>query len=172
MDKKSEQLLNDVILYKDKIWALVYSIIRDYHLSQDTLQEICVFIVSNPDKYDSSKKFLPWALGVARFKCYEAVRKYNKQLDLIEDEVIDKIQDDLVELERDDESRISALEECLQTVNEKHRKILMLKYVDKMTAESIAEKIGRTPIATYSLLQRTRIIIAGCIRRKLALGDT
>lgn len=170
MDKKSEQLLNDVILYKDKIWALVYSIIRDYHLSQDALQEICVFIVSNPEKYDSSKKFLPWALGVARLKSFETIRKHKKQIYIVDDEVVDMIEEDLVDLERDDESRISALEECLKAVNEKHRKILMLKYVEKMTAETIAEKIGRTPIATYSLLQRTRIIISGCIRKKLALG--
>ncbi|MCM8542065.1 MAG: sigma-70 family RNA polymerase sigma factor [Lentisphaeraceae bacterium] len=167
MDKKSEQLLQDVIFYKDKIWALVYSIIRDYHISQDTLQEICVFIVSNPEKYDSSKKFLPWALGVARFKSFEAVRKAQKQLDLIEDDVLDKIQDDLSDFNRDEESRISALEECLDEVSEDHQKILMMKYVDKLTAEAIAEKIKRTPIATYSLLQRTRIIISNCIRRKL-----
>lgn len=171
MDEKTQQLLNDVILHKDRIKALVYSIIRDYHLSQDTLQEVCVFIVSNPDKYDSSKKFLPWALGVARLKAFEAVRKSQKQLALVEDDVIEKIQEDLVDLERDDEVRLSALEECLKVVNEKHRKILTLKYVDKMTAETIAEKIGRTPIATYSLLQRTRITIAGCIRRKLALAE-
>ena len=142
MDKKSEQLLNDVILHKDRIGALVCSIIRDYHLSQDTLQEICVFIVSNPDKFDSSKKFLPWALGVARFKSYEAVRKYNKQLDVVDDEVINMIQEDLIDLERDNETRIAALEECLDAVNEKHRKILTLKYVDKLSSEKIADKIG------------------------------
>ena len=169
MDKKSEQLLNDVILYKDKIWAMVYSIMRDYHLSEDVVQEVCFFIVNNPEKYDQSRKFLPWALGIARFKSFEAVRKSEKQADLLEDDILEKIQNDLVNMERDDDHRINALQSCLQEVSQENKQILMMKYVEKLSAQNIALKIDRTPTATFSLLQRLRTTVASCINKKINL---
>ena len=167
VDKKAEKLLSDVILYKDKIWALVYSILKDYHLSEDVVQEVCFFIANTPDKYDESRPFLPWAMGVARFKAYEAVRKAEKQAASLEDDVLEKLQNDLVELERDEDARILALQNCLSEVSTENKQIMMMKYVEKLSAQNIADKINRTPVATFSLLQRLRASIASCINKKV-----
>ena len=167
LNNKSQRLLNDVIQYKDKMWALVYSILKDYHLSEDVVQEVSFFIVNNPEKYDESRPFLPWALGIARFKAFEAVRKSEKQAALLEDDILEKIQNDLIEFERDEDTRISALQNCLTEVSDENRRILIMKYVEKLSAQSIAEKIDRTPTATFSLLQRLRTSLATCINRKV-----
>lgn len=171
MNNKSQTLLNGVIQYKDKIWALIYSILRDYHLSEDVVQEVCFFIVNNPDKYDEKRPFLPWALGIARFKAFEAVRRSEKQATLLNDDILERIQNDLVEFERDEDVRISALQNCLTEVSQENKKILMMKYVEKLSAQTIAEKIDRTPTATFSLLQRLRTTLATCINKKIKLAN-
>lgn len=168
MDRIQDQLLSEVLQHKDRIWSYIFSIVRDYHLSEDVLQEVCLFLVNSPDKFDSSKKFLPWALGIARNKSFEAIRKNQRQGTLLEDDILKKLQETITTIHREDDVRLEALQKCLGQISEENRELMTMKYVNKFSAEKIAGLINRSRTATFSLLQRVRASLAGCISRGMA----
>ena len=170
MEKKAEQLLSQFLQNKDNLWSFVYSIVRDYHLSEDVLQEVCFTIMNNAEKFDLERPFLPWAFGIAKNKSYEAIRKSEKQATLLDDNILEKLQNDLISISRQENIRLSALQMCLKEVSNENRSILMMKYVEKLSAQNISERIKRTETATFSLLQRLRNTLANCIGKKINLG--
>ena len=171
MSNTSDYLLGNVIRDKDRIWSYIFSITRDYHLSEDVLQEVCLFLVNAADKYDPSRPFLPWALGIARNKSYEAIRACEKQASLLNDDVLKKLQDSLIIMSRDENVRLEALQRCMNEISEENRKIMTMKYVDKFSADKIAGLINRSRTATFSLLQRLRASLAGCVGNKVKEGN-
>ncbi len=58
-----------------KAHAVVLSYIRstviDFHRAEDVLQETAGTVAEKFSEYDSSRPFLPWALGIARSKIVE-----------------------------------------------------------------------------------------------------
>ncbi len=46
--------------------AFVLSIIPDFHQAEDVLQQVAVVLVREFGQFDTSRPFLPWALGIAR----------------------------------------------------------------------------------------------------------
>jgi len=168
MESVKDQLLSDVLHYKDRIWSYIFSIVRDYHLSEDVLQEVCLFLVNSAEKYDSSKSFLPWALGVARNKSYEAIRKNQKQGTLLEDNILKKLQETITNINREENIRLEALQKCLTQISDENRELMTMKYVQRFSAEKISKIINRSRTATFSLLQRVRTTLAGCINRGAA----
>lgn len=165
MENTKDKLLSDVLHFKDRIWSYIFSIVRDYHLSEDVLQEVCLFLVNSADKYDSSRSFLPWALGVARNKSYEAIRKNQRQGTLLEDNILKKLQETISNINREENVRLEALQKCLSQISEENRDLMTMKYIERFSAEKIAGIINRSRTATFSLLQRIRTSLAGCINR-------
>ncbi|MCM8539050.1 MAG: sigma-70 family RNA polymerase sigma factor [Lentisphaeraceae bacterium] len=168
MDNIKDKLLSEVLHYKDRIWSYIFSIVRDYHLSEDVLQEVCLFLVNSSDKYDTSRSFLPWALGIARNKSYEAIRKNQRQGTLLEDNILKKLQETITNINREENIRLEALQKCLSQISEENRDIMTMKYVNRFSAEKIAKMINRSRTATFSLLQRVRTSLAGCVNKGIA----
>ena len=46
--------------------AFVLSIIPDFHQAEDVLQQVAVVLVREFGQFDTSRPFLPWALGIAQ----------------------------------------------------------------------------------------------------------
>ncbi|MCM8527838.1 MAG: sigma-70 family RNA polymerase sigma factor [Lentisphaeraceae bacterium] len=168
MDNIKDQLLSEVLHYKDRIWSYIFSIVRDYHLSEDVLQEVCLFLVNSSEKYDTSRAFLPWALGIARNKSYEAIRKNQRQGTLLEDSILKKLQETITNINREENVRLEALQKCLNEISEENRDIMTMKYVQRFSADKIAKLINRSRTATFSLLQRVRTSLAGCVNKGMA----
>lgn len=165
MEDIKDHLLSEVLHYKDRIWSYIFSIVRDYHLSEDVLQEVCLFLVNSSDKFDSSRAFLPWALGIARNKSYEAIRKNQRQGTLLEDNILKKLQETISNINREENVRLEALQKCLGQISQENRELMTMKYVQRLSAEKIAGMINRSRTATFSLLQRIRTSLAGCINK-------
>ena len=67
MDQKStEQLARLWTQSQSVVSSYVLSLVRDFHLAEDILQQVAVILVREFEKYDPSRPFLPWALGFAK----------------------------------------------------------------------------------------------------------
>lgn len=167
----SNDLLQQLMEHRSRLWALAYSIVRDYHMAGDVIQEVCIKVGKNADKYDPSRPLLGWALTITRNAALEALRKQKRQACPMEDETLTALQDKLVEMpERDESQRFFALKNCLGRVSPENREVLEKMYLDKVSVAEIAQKIKRTEKATNSLLQRLRASMAKCIDGVLREG--
>ena len=170
--KKSEKfILKELMANRNKLWAMAYSITRDFHMTEDILQETSIAVIQNARKYNPDRPFLAWALGITRNQALKAVNKSSRHPYVMSNEILEKIEDKLASDEPAIEDfRYPALKECLMEMSPENRRVLKMKYIEKMSAEQIALHVQRTETATFSLLQRLRVSLAKCIKSKLNNG--
>ena len=171
MKKLEQYLLKELMANRNKLWAMAYSITRDFHMTEDILQETSIAVIQYADRFYEDRPFLPWALGIARNQALKAVNKSSRTPYSMSNDIIERLEEKLIvdETEENDD-RFTALKQCLMEMSEENRKVLKMKYIDKVSAEKIAVQVQRTETATFSLLQRLRLSLAKCIKGKILRG--
>ncbi|GEQ85917.1 RNA polymerase sigma factor SigK [Patiriisocius marinistellae] len=62
-------------LYSEALYGIVYSVVRDSDLAEETLQDVFIKIWNNSKSYDINKgRFFTWALNIARNTSIDATR--------------------------------------------------------------------------------------------------
>jgi len=148
--------------------AFVHGHVRDFHDSEDLLQEIACTVADRFRSYDAQRPFTPWALGIARFKILEYYRKQQRAFPLLEGEVADEAIEVFVDEAGELSSFRAALQRCIVRLTKRSRLLLELRYVHDMKPKSIARYLGFTPGATRTALHKIRSALSDCIDRVLA----
>jgi len=79
----------------------IRSTVTDFHRAEDLLQETAGTVVEKFSEYDSSKPFLPWALGIARNKVLDALRKSTRDRLVFDESVVTQLSMTYAELQVD-----------------------------------------------------------------------
>ena len=171
MKKLEKYLLKELMANRNKLWAMAYSITRDFHMTEDILQETSIAVIQYADRFNEDRPFLPWALGITRNQALKAVNKSSRSPFSMSNDIIEKLEEKLITDEKqEDDERFEALKQCLLEMSEENRSVLRMKYIEKVSAEKIASQVQRTETATFSLLQRLRLSLAKCIKGKILRG--
>jgi RNA polymerase sigma-70 factor (ECF subfamily) len=149
--------------------AYVLSLVRDFHLMEDVLQEVAVTAWRSYDAYDPSRSFLAWVLGIARHKSIDVVRAKKASVLLPEDVMHQLAQDASVVSEELIERR-KALAGCIQKLTPTLRSILQLRVDGNLGVQEISSREGKSPNAVRKMLARARSFLAECTGRTLTLG--
>ena len=71
--------------------SFVHTSIRDRGQAEDLLQEIAMTLLRKFADYDSSKAFLPWAMGVAKFAILGSRRDYARSRLVFDEALLERI---------------------------------------------------------------------------------
>jgi RNA polymerase sigma-70 factor, ECF subfamily len=150
----------------DVLYGFVFARVGgDEAAAEDIVQETFLEAVRSAHTFRGEAAVRTWLCAIARRRLarhYEAERRHEMAqsgLRLVEGE---GDVDAAVDIDRRDEvvralGRLPAL----------HRQVLVLKYLDEQSVESIATELGRSRVQVQSLLQRART----GLRRALEEGD-
>jgi len=119
--------------------------------AQDLTQEAWVRFVDQVKAGRADGLDVRWLIAVARNRYidqWRRTRKLESKLGLVWNATRDCDNDDAV-------TREQVLEQ-LGKLDDDHRIVLMMRYIDGLPVEQIATSISRTTTATYSLLARAR----------------
>jgi RNA polymerase sigma-70 factor (ECF subfamily) len=146
--------------------SFILAIVPDFHQSEDVLQQVAVVLVREYERYDSSKPFLPWALGIARnvaLKSRRDVARRSKHL--VNDTLLDRIQ---LAFEEKDDSLLEMRKYLRQCLTKQPRKVLELlhhRYALDLSPAHVATNMGVTSGAVRAMLHRARQALRRCIKR-------
>ncbi len=148
---KSQDFEKAVILYKDKLFNYLFWMTGDRFEAEDLLQETFLRYFKYGDSVDNPKA---WLFRVARnlFLKREKKRMRETSLELIEPAPVSPCI--VYELERE-ELRKKVREE-LQKLRKHHKEILILRYMEGLSYEEIAEITGENLGTVKSRLNRAR----------------
>ncbi len=151
------------------VFAFIRSTVRDFHRSEDVMQEVAATVAEKFDQYDRERPFPPWVIGIARNEVLAYLRKHTNDRHVFDDETVGKIADVYVEAEVEGEfsEMRSALEACMEQVKGRARKILELRYVRNQTPAAISKGTGMTANAVSVMLHRIRQALRECVRSQL-----
>lgn len=166
-----EKVVGEFVKCHSRLWAMAQAITRDYHLTEDVLQEVSLVLIKKRDQFDPSRSFVAWALGITRLQAFKILDKRAKKTSHLDEETLDILENLVAEQKSSyHEDRLVALRSCLSRMTQKNYQIMQMKYVQKLSARDLAEKIERTETATHSLLQRIRKQMQACISSRLMEG--
>lgn len=145
-----------VELYKDKVYLICYRMLGNTHEAEDLTQETFLRAYVNIDRYNINRKFSTWIYRIATNLCIDRIRK--KKPDFSLDAQIKGTdgltmysqlssprslpEDEVVEMEIQD-----IVQKAIMNLPEKYRTVVVLKYIEELSLQEIAE-ILEMPIGT------------------------
>lgn len=151
--------------------ALVHAVINDRTAAEDLIQETAMALIGAMERYNPERSFTAWALGVARNKVHDHLRKQYRQGDpLVNAQLLDSLLDTAVAMEREPDEQhqwLEALRECMSGVEGRKWDLLRLHYQDEMPPREIAERLALTPGHVSVLLNRLRAGLKRCVEQRM-----
>ena len=160
--------------YQNDIFRFCLHYVKRIDVAQEMAQQTFVRVYTARERFDSSRKFKPWVLCIARNLCLNEIkRKKALSMETLE-EYASAARDESGDVlrfsgEGPDEvlmanERRQLLERALDELDEEAREIVTLRFFEHMAARDIAGVIGSTEGAVRTKLHR---ILAG-LRKKYA----
>jgi RNA polymerase sigma-70 factor, ECF subfamily len=166
-EDRTKRFIALLTAHQRDLYLYINTLLLGDSATADVLQNTNLELWKQFKQFDDTRAFLPWAY---RFAFYQvlAFRKSRRRSRLV-------LTDNLVELInniyiRDDtpaDSRLSALQICLQKLDAPQSQLIRERYVDKMTVRTIAARLGGTANQVSARLYRIRQSLSRCIRETL-----
>jgi len=119
--------------HADYAYKLCYSILKNEASAQDAVQEAFIRAYRKWETYDKNKPFRPWLSRILVNECYRILEKEKKVIHLEFDESASSSKESLSFDEHDD------LDKAISSLDDEQRIPLILKYIDDLTNEEIAD---------------------------------
>ncbi len=170
------ELIEAVFAWRDLLSAYAFSILRDWHLAEDVVQDSFLHAGERIGTGEINGELLPWLRGVVRLKCFEMIRAQKRETATPEEVLAEAILDGDDSIWNDDAARrlrdqLSALRVCLDDLPTPARHLLQSFYVDGKPGQEIAAELGKSHDSVRAQLYYLRGKLRSCIESKLNNGD-
>ena len=149
--------------------AYLLTIVQDYHLAEDILQETSTIVAARWEQ-EEIRDFWSFSREVARRQALVAIRKLQNQPVSLSEEALDMVHAAFEELGSDpDESRVTALNGCMQKLPRRWMRILNLRYWEGEKINAIALKMKIHANVISVTINRAKSRLADCVSASLAM---
>ena len=174
---RGDQQAWDLIVtrYWRKVFNVAYKFVGRHDLAEDLTQDVFLKIFKALGTFDRRANFQTWLISVSRNLCidhYRSVRKerelVDRSLDSSEVSAVSGEPDALLTLERGD--RRARLHDALAQLPDTLRTAVMLRDIQELTYQEIADKLALPEGTVKSRINRGRKELARQIRRTMPDG--
>ena len=159
------------VKHEPSLRAYARSIVPDWHLVDEAMQESSVVMWQKRDQLQDESGFAPWAKVILRFKCLKQIEKLRFERPLLSDSMIATLSSRSEEKTAVVEAeRASAFQKCFSQLSPEHQKLLLAPHTQQLSVKTIAEKKNRTVNSLYKAMGRIRKKLTSCIRQRLVAG--
>ncbi len=156
---------------RPRLRAFLYSLIADYSAADDLTQETCLVLWEKRDEYDPQKNFQSWAFQIAFYQAQNFRRKTARRQsrELPSESLMEKMANTAAEAfsgAQDDDSRKQALLICLDKLTDSHKTLILSRYQDGISLESLSDSEGLKRNAIAQKLFRIRRTLLKCIQKQ------
>ncbi len=171
MDQQS-QLTTEFLANRHSLFAFIYGLVRNTHDAEDLFQEVWLRFseaLRNGAQIDDQAK---WSRGTARNLVLHYWRHRRTDRLVVDDELLDLVELAFAEQAANQDywlARQQALHECLESLPERSKYLLRLKYERGLSAQDVADDLMQSVAAVFMALSRVRQTLRDCARKKLKL---
>jgi RNA polymerase sigma-70 factor (ECF subfamily) len=157
--------------HQTQLFSYIYSLVRDLDDAEDLFQQTSLVLWHKYDQFDSSRSFVAWACGVARFEVSNYLRARSRRRLYFTDALNLLLVDAQSELADDpQEARRDALAGCMKKLRRRDQELLETCYDPSIRIPDVARTWGRSTQSIHNSLRRIRRALFDCVRRSLAEG--
>jgi RNA polymerase sigma-70 factor (ECF subfamily) len=142
--------------------------VRNFNDANDIMQEVAMITWQKFDELDKKEeKFLAWGILIARNQLYKHFARVKKARLVFDESLLQAIEEQCTSKLESCPDHIYALQRCLSRLSESHRQLLMMKFGQQLTIQTISEKLRRSASAVYKAIARIHLALQQCIQRTL-----
>jgi RNA polymerase sigma-70 factor, ECF subfamily len=169
---QGDQLAWDVIVqqYRRKVFNVAYKFVGRHEEAEDLTQDIFIKIFKSLGTFDRRANFQTWLISVSRNLCidhYRSVRQERQAIDYqVDPNELSPASGDpgpIAAIEQQD--RVVLLREALAALPESLRKAVLMRDIQELTYQEIADRLHLPEGTVKSRINRGRTELARQIRR-------
>ncbi len=165
MNENTRIVMRQWTLAQPVVSSFIGAMVRDFTDRDDVLQETAVAVLESADRYDQSRPFIAWALGIARNQVRMYLRRDSQQRLVFDESIISQLQDSFAAVSAHEVHRLRFLRECLQRLDPREQLLFQLRYAEDLKPAAIGEQLGVAANTVSKALQRLRDQLRACIDR-------
>ena len=171
MDQSTTDFTRQWTTALPKVAAFVGSMVFEVSDRDDVLQDCAVAAMTSFDRYDHSRPFSAWVIGVARNQVRLYLRRKSNDPHIFDDDALDSLVEAFARIRPEQEQKLTRLEECLDQLEGRSRTLCELRYVRDLKPAAIAKETGLAPNTVAKSLQRIREQLRECIEKPSPLSS-
>lgn len=149
----------------------IASLVSDAWAARDILQNTSLVLLRKFGEYDSSRPFLAWALGIAKFEVLGYRRDAARSRLVFDSELLESYTQTWAELAPGLGDEAVALKVCLRKLPRRQRELVRLRYFEEWNASEIANHLRMTPVNVRAILKRVRDGLRECVSRQVRIDQ-
>lgn len=153
--------------YDLRLAEYIHTLVPLWHDAEDILQNTKLRLWEQFDSFQLGTDFAAWAFTIARYQVRTHRKSCQRRRICFNDELLEKLSNDIPADALLAEDRVSALVECSKKLTDSGRKLLGLFSGSHRKVKDIAGDLGQTPAAAYQALSRIRRQLFECVEKRL-----
>ena len=159
-----------VRLYRRKVFNVAYKFVGRHDQAEDLTQDVFLKLYKSLDTFDRRANFQTWLISVSRNLCidhYRAVRKERETInrDVDPSDLAPASPDTRVDTQLEQRDRVKLLRKALDKLAPTLRTAVMLRDIQELTYQEIADRLHLPEGTVKSRINRGRTELARQIQR-------
>jgi RNA polymerase sigma-70 factor (ECF subfamily) len=167
-----ELLVRLLTRHQEELFRFILSLHPHEEDARDVLQETSVALCRKIVEYDPGQPFLPWAFGFAYLEVLKQRERNQRGARLLSRELADRLAKEREERRDLLQTRLQALEDCLQKLPLAERALIQQRYQGAANIEELVQRCGTSRRTLFRSLQRIRRLLHDCIDRRIAGAES
>ncbi len=148
--------------YQNRIYSHCVSMLSDFSLAQDAVQEVFIKAYQSLNKFRAQSTFYTWLYRIASNHCLDILRKKSRNKSESWESLLEKKGEKIHELltaekpEKSRSERRELIESVLAQLNPDYRVILVLREIDGLSYDEISQTLNCSLDAVKARLKRAR----------------
>lgn len=170
--EQTDQFLRLLMAHQNKLYAYIFSMVPNFSDADDLMQEVTLALLHRFSTFQLGTNFMAWARKVALYEILKFRKKQHRRPVAFSEETLQAIAD---YVERDGvhtEQMLDVLQHCVSKLNLREQQLIVLRYEDGATTQSVAERLGVSIYSIYRAIERIQGVLLRCVHRTLATDKT
>jgi RNA polymerase sigma-70 factor (ECF subfamily) len=170
---RNAQIVQLLATHHRSLLSYVFSLVPNRADAEDIVHDTIVVILEKFGEFQQGTDFLAWARTIAYNRVGTFIQKKRATASgVFDDQLRASIATEWERIQTSENKRQTALQDCLEKLPDRSRRLLLARYEPGGNAAGAAELLGYSPQAAYKALARLRRKLAECIERKLLSTTT
>ena len=163
-----EEFVRLLTQHQRRIYAYILGIVPNWNDADEILQETNIRLWSEFERFESGTNFEAWAVRVAHFQILSWRKRVSRSRLFFDHSLVELIAQEFEAQSVVAEARHQALRECVAALEPRQSELLARCYAEGAKIKQVAESLARTAASVHKALQRVRLSLHKCVRRRLA----
>ena len=171
-----ERFVELMLTHDSRVRGFVRSLMLPASEVDDVFQNACLAAFRKLDTFSfegetPDQEFVRWVCTIARYEVLQVYRKKRNAKVVFSSDLIKELAD--MQLQETEQllDRAEALVDCINSLSDKERSLITMRYREDTPVADIATFLGRSANGVYKALERVRARLMECVRRKLSTAS-